>query len=174
MSLLVCWYRDLQVAEDVTISDSGECFRGNEEVDVAVLEDNNHFPGCSDGAVCGLPLYYADSGIGGEWSYDGYSAWRDDVKRMVYHAAKASKGSDADLTLEAAGGPFWELLNFSDARGTIGPVVAKKLAKDFDEFYEHAEMFPSAHGASIHFFDRYKTMREAFRAAAHGGAVSFG
>lgn len=65
-------------------------------------------------------------------------------------------------------GPFIELINFTDCDGAIGPLVAAKLAADFDA---HAE---AAKASSYPGFWRlYDDFRIAFHLAADSGAVHF-
>ena len=45
----------------------------------------------------------------------------------------------ADDAWERTDGPFWELINFSDCEGVIGPKTSAKLAGDFAAFQEKAD-----------------------------------
>lgn len=138
------------------------------------VEDN--FPGRTAGieanvpyAVSIEPLHFRAG------SYGGYGAWRNDLARLAGYPAsyepeyehKFSAGAWA-----AAEGPFWELINFADNEGVIGPVVSAKLLKDFEAFDARAKGFkPDAIG---YFYDRYQHWHRAFKLAADGGAVDFG
>ena len=96
-------------------------------------------------------------------SYGGYGEWRRWLARL------AGYGSPQDLWEgRVTSGPFFELINFSDCEGTIGPVVAKKLAADFAEFDDRAK----AAGPEWE-YDRYKRWRTAFEMASDSGAVDF-
>lgn len=108
--------------------------------------------------------------------YSGYGEWRNHLARMAGYAATphSSKAGAApelrhDVTAwNSAGGPFFELINFSDCEGAIGPTVSAKLAADF-------EMFQSAAEASgdEDFLALYAEFRRAFALAADSGAVEF-
>ena len=62
--------------------------------------------------------------------------------------------------------PFYELINFSDCEGFIGPKTSAKLAKDFAAWQEKA-------GERGWFSEKYAQWRAAFELAANGGVVQF-
>jgi hypothetical protein len=110
----------------------------------------------------GLPAgYYRTSGLNGAFragSYSGYNRWREMLAELVgTTCARAWKGEYT--------GAFAELINFSDAEGTIGPTTSTKLAKDF------AEWAPEAGKGD--FREIYDDFRKAFETAAGRGAVRF-
>jgi hypothetical protein len=65
-------------------------------------------------------------------------------------------------------GPFYELINFFDNEGTLGPVVAAKLAKDFADHRSKAEQVED-----VFFVESYREWDKAFQMAAKQGAVEF-
>ena len=67
-------------------------------------------------------------------------------------------------------GPFHELICYSDCEGCIGPVVAAKLAKDFEEWDEKAKTYA---GTDSYFYQKYCCWKDAMIMAADGGAVAF-
>lgn len=97
-------------------------------------------------------------------SYGGYNQWRDMLARMAGYAGGAQGAWDSE------GGPFWELINFSDCEGSIDATVSAKLAADFAEFQPKAEAFAAANS---YFLELYATWRRAFEMAAQGGMVDF-
>lgn len=97
----------------------------------------------------------------GAGSYIGYNMWRNQL------AILAGFKSD-EAAFEADGGPFWELIHFSDGEGVIGTEVAKKLANDFAQYDEQAQTIDG------YFYDRYVNFKTAFELAANNGAVRFG
>lgn len=108
-------------------------------------------------------------------SYGGYNQWRDELAKLAGYPAMRhapSYGPPRDLhaasAWQADSGPFWELINFSDCEGTIGPKTSAKLAADFAAHQEKAD----AH-AEGWFRELYAKWRKAFEMAADGGAVSF-
>jgi hypothetical protein len=98
-------------------------------------------------------------------SYSGYGEWRDELARLAgYEPVDGLTHPYARGAWDAANGPFWELINFADCEGVIGPVVAAKLVDDFDRYAERA-----AEHKEGWFRDLYKTWRDAFAMAADGG-----
>lgn len=65
--------------------------------------------------------------------------------------------------------PFYELINFSDCEGVIGPEVSKKLYQDFVNFENKIRNC----NMDSYFNNKYKEFKEAFRVASKNGAVSF-
>ena len=92
-------------------------------------------------------------------SYSGYNWWRE---KLAEFAGYPAKGRAHDL-------PFYELINFSDCEGVIGPETSEKLAKQFEAHMAraHAEIDDECWLAVYHRFAR------AFDIAAHDGFVSF-
>ncbi len=122
-----------------------------------------------------------DVGLIGEWfeyrgeaesrhsfragSYSGYNKWRDWLAKLAGYGHSAGAWT-------ATSGPFFELIDFSDSEGTIGPVVSAKLAKDFAEWDERAKADARKEKFEW-FYVLYCDWRLAFEMAADGGAVDF-
>lgn len=110
-------------------------------------------------------------------SYSGYHWWRDELSKAVYDmlAEHVWKTAVEDLTSihnTERPNPFYELIEFADNEGTIGPAVSAKLAKDFATF----DMFFMKHAEKIgkdHFYYTCRNFKEAFTMAADGGLVKF-
>lgn len=68
----------------------------------------------------------------------------------------------------ATGGPFWELINFSDCEGVLGPATSAKLAGDFATWQEKADQHPDEAFRVL-----YARWRKACEMAADGGALVF-
>lgn len=109
-------------------------------------------------------------------SYSGYNQWREQLARMAL-------GVEPDVIWanpEAyKGQAFFELINFADCEGTIGPKTSKKLYQDFLTFDEMAKQGyePERKGVFIEqnwFYDKYKEWMEAFQiASTQNGAILF-
>jgi hypothetical protein len=108
-------------------------------------------------------------------SYSGYVAWReelaklagypavkDDSERLHGHEERHSHGAWA-----ATGGPFWELINFSDCEGALGTSTCVKLLRDFVEYGARAQAIGGW------FYDRYQLWHKAMFMGADRGAVCF-
>jgi hypothetical protein len=109
-------------------------------------------------------------------SYSGYNEWREQLAKLAGYPAvlhrssweKEQRARHAAGAWAATEGPFWELINFSDCEGTIGPRVAFKLAKDFAEWQERADAIDDDY-----FKSKYAEWRRAFETAQDFGAVDF-
>jgi len=108
-------------------------------------------------------------------SYSGYNAWREQLaelagypKRMHFSGHKPPEALHAAGAWETTSGPFWELINFSDCEGVIGPKTSVKLAKDFADHQAKADAHPDEW-----FRDLYAMWRRAFELASDAGAVDF-
>jgi hypothetical protein len=139
---------------------------------------NPDFPGraegLQDGALYTVGIACMRFGAG---NYRSYNCWREHLARVAGYPLTKYAGYDgygASRMLHAAGawaaegGPFWELINFSDCEGTIGPVVSAKLARDFVEYDERARALMDDRD-----YELYSAWRAAFEMAADGGFVSF-
>lgn len=108
--------------------------------------------------------------------YSGYNAWRNQLAKLAGYAATLHSdkaGTEPtprhDITAwRSTGGPFFELINFSDCEGVIGPTVSAKLSADFEAFHAQAEALGDAD-----FLEVYAEFRHAFALAANAGAVEF-
>ncbi len=108
-------------------------------------------------------------------SYGGYNEWREQLaelagypKRLLFSDHRSPTELHAAGAWEAAHGPFWELINFSDCEGVIGPKTSAKLAQDFAEHQGKADTHPDEW-----FRELYATWRRAFELASDDGAVAF-
>lgn len=170
MGLDITWYRKLTVAADVTRNEDGEPVDadGKYARHVHVFFDNPDFPGRALGIDCAAAFHAFASGAGPSWSYHGYHNWRQQL------AAVAGYNSANELWEgKVTSGPFYELINFSDCEGVIGPIVAAKLAKDFEEFSAAAKEAHTAGQVDSYWLAAFLLMKNAFEQAADSGAVKF-
>lgn len=132
---------------------------------------NPDFPTRADGITEGWYSYAESTGFRAG-SYSGYGEWRDLLAKLAGYPAtrEGSRHSHSAGAWKAEGGPFWELINFSDCDGVIGPVTSWKLAADFAEWDERAKAFAETRQW---FYELYRSWREAFEMAADSGAVEF-
>lgn len=137
--------------------------------DFAHIYVNPDFPERADALMRGYYLYGETLGFrAGSYSY--YSRWREELAKLAgYPGSSDSLYPCSSTVYEAFGGPFWELINFSDCEGAIGPKTSAKLAEDFAGFRKKLD------GAvvSMGFVDTYDEFEKAFQLAADGGAVCF-
>ena len=133
--------------------------------DLEALSNEEDFRERSDGLADGL---YKTSGKRDHFragSYGGYNEWRRELAQLVGVSARWLWSTAPDDE-RARATPFYELINFSDCNGFIGPATSAKLAKDFAAWQEKA-------GTTGYFAEKYAAWRAAFELAANGGVVQF-
>ncbi len=117
-------------------------------------------------------------------SYSGYNEWRNLLARVALNLTDEQVWARIDAGESYANIPFGELINFSDANGTIGPVASQKLYNDFvqyekdvlnmlDRFYLKFEEYEIDGDTYQWFKQKYKDWKETFRVASNNGAVIF-
>jgi len=114
---------------------------------------------------------YESIGMGNHFhagSYGGYSAWRNALSEAAIGVPAADVWNNTAMYSIA---PFYELIDFSDCEGIIGPSVAKKLAKDFRIQRETVRPRLEKHGEW--FVQQYDNWQAAFELAAGEGLVEF-
>lgn len=171
MGLDITAYKGLEKVENPEVDGDGCPSNGDE----TRFYSNPDFPGRSEGIEHGAVYKFADSFGFMAGAYSSYNNWREQLAKLAgYPALQSSVGYRLDAlrhdegAWQAGSGPFYELINFSDCEGTIGPVVSAKLAKDFADFQEKADQ-----SGGDDFRMKYSNWRKAFEMAAENGAVDF-
>nr|WP_319775982.1 hypothetical protein [uncultured Sphaerochaeta sp.] len=171
MSLQICAYSKVRKAEDQGVGGNeplptyGECF---------TVDENPDFPGRCDEFQRGTIVRiegesYDEFNVG----YGFYNRIRDQIAKLSGYPLTRHKmygrveESYAAGAWKADGGPFWELINFSDCEGVIGTSVSKKLADDFKEYQEKADKLGKD------FSEYYSMLRKCFELASDNGLVVF-
>lgn len=152
MGLDITAYRQLKPVE---CGDEGGCLEDHAHV----YGNGDNFPGRDEGVTPGCYMFVGEHAFRAG-AYSGYNRWREQLAELAGYTPEEA-WSDA-----AKGKPFYELVNFSDFEGTIGPVVAMRLAADFAAFQEKAD----AH-EDEYFREKYAEWRKAFEMASDNGAV---
>lgn len=171
MGLDISAYSRLKLVENVALDSHGDPVGSD---DLVRFPTNSDFPGREQGLIDrGFYRVEGEDLYIGCGSYGSYNRWRNDLAKLAGYPEKSHRsgfgsrvGHDVGAW-EAGGGPFWEQITFSDCEGTIGPVVAAKLAKDYADFESQAEQVGG------HFWSLYQRWKKAFEMAADGGAVVF-
>lgn len=107
-------------------------------------------------------------------SYSGYNRFREDLCRAALGVEPREVWSSPAAYEEK---PFYELINFSDCEGTIGPEAAADLYRDFED--QEAAVLAAAAAALEEqdlewFAGLYAEWKNAFRVASEGhGLVEF-
>lgn len=145
--------------------------QGPNQVKLAPVEFTERFAGLTAGNVYRFESAF-DFRAG---SYSGYNYWRNELAKLAGNEQTPYKSFNGktELRYDAAvwknkKGPFWELIDFSDAEGVIGPVVCKRVYKDFLQFREVASKHPDEY-----FRESYKDWMKAFSMCANDGAIVF-
>ena len=131
-----------------------------------LIEWSDKFGGAkrTEGITAGIYAYEKSGGFRAG-SYSGYNHWRSWLAEISGSGSAKSVWESGETE-----GPFFELINFADNEGYIGPVVAAKLAKDFAEFQGKAEAADENDGWNVKLYNEW---RAAFEMAADGGLVDF-
>lgn len=143
---------------------------------------NPEFPGRADSLPAKF-LYRSDETehtvhVG----YSIHSYWRDWLAKTAGYPAAEPDGIDDSYTrmfphTTAAWrghvGPFYELLNFSDCEGVIGPDTSAKLAVEFAEWEERIMATPNDVAPRFDFHKLYRGWKRSFEIAAGKGFVHF-
>jgi len=127
---------------------------------------NPDFPDRADGLQMGCYRFTTlfDFRAG---SYGGYNGWREELARMALNATLKEIWADIDTF---KGKPFFELINFADNEGVIGPTTSAKLFRDFANWSGKAQLV-SGYGP-FSFYEPYlKWMRAFYLAQDHGFVI---
>lgn len=178
MGIDITAYRKINLCScPFNLDEDGEptCDDGYEWVsDKARLYLNDSFPGRADEITDGGYYSHEDADHCLSMGYIGYGAFRLQLAKLAGYpvATEGSRtGEDVGAWL-ADGGPFWEIINFSDCEGVIGAKVAAKLANDFADFQVAADACIAQWGPRK-FSEIYNRLRAGVEMAADGGALKF-
>lgn len=97
--------------------------------------------------------------------YSSYGEWRARLCRAILSVEPQAVWQNEE---QFAAEPFYELINFSDCEGVIGPLSSGRLAAAFKENREKFALI--ADGYDLKLYDNFAS---AFALAAHDGAVDF-
>jgi len=118
--------------------------------------------------ICGGVLYsYTERSAFRAGSYSGYNVWRNSLARVAGYSP-LTDGRYDEGAWAATGGPFWEMINFTDCDGVLGTAVCKKLCADFVAWHDIAREQLS--DGDVLTYEQFKT---TFELAADGGCVVF-
>ncbi|QIB75318.1 hypothetical protein G3I44_14095 [Halogeometricum borinquense] len=117
-------------------------------------------------------------------SYSGYSAFRNLLATFLLNHEGVEPSREISEHVEShevwnnsenfEGKPFYEIINFSDCEGTIGPETSAKLAQDFEEHEEDVKsLIKRRSDSSDYYVRKYDAWMQAFKLAATTGAVEF-
>ena len=107
-------------------------------------------------------------------SYSGYNEWRNRLAKLAGYPPSVSIQKNAielrydETVWKRDHGPFWELIDFSDAEGVIGPRACKKVYQDFVRYEDQAVQL-----SDMGFRASYADWMKAFAMCADNGAIVF-
>jgi hypothetical protein len=157
LGLDITAYKNLKVNENPELDEDGDIVNWDTQWKPggSMEWSEKHFPGRGEG-IDPQTVYTWEEEFGFRaGSYSGYNWWR------------------AKLEQFSTGEAFQELINFADNEGVIGPVVSKKLVKDFEENKEKAQEFANSLDDGEWWFSQYNRWHKAFEMASDNGAVDF-
>jgi hypothetical protein len=108
-------------------------------------------------------------------SYSTYNWFRRNLSTAIFGVAPEKIWENNDAY---EGRPFFELIEFSDCDGLIGPEVSKKLHEDFETHRSSMikfclENFIDDDHSYDYTMDLYNNFSTAFKIASNGGLVLF-
>jgi hypothetical protein len=171
-----CAGLDIAVYEKLTPVPAPQLDKNGEPVGLNLVKLSPvEFPERFAGLAAGKVYHYAQSFSFRAGSYSGYGYWRNELAKLAgYHSVPfKSFNGKTEMRYDAAvweikKGPFWELIDFSDAEGTIGPVVCKRVYQDFLQYQAAAAKHPDEY-----FRASYDDWMKAFAMCANEGAIVF-
>jgi hypothetical protein len=167
MGLDIVAFRKLRPAPDAALDENGypvddeKYWRPGRAMELS----EKHFPGRGHGIEPGITYTFEEQVVFGAGSYTTYHNWREQLARLGN--LTRTPPDDIEAPWRPIGGTFWELCDFADNTGVIGPAVCAKLAKDFRDNHAKAEVINGG------FYLLYLDWTDAFELAADGGALSF-
>ena len=163
-------YEDLTVVQSPRLDKDGISTEQN-QVKLAPSDFAERFAGLTAGAV----YWYQSSFDFRAGSYSGYNYWRNELAKLAGYEQTSHKSVNGKTELrydatvwKIKRGPFWEFIDFSDAEGVIGPVVCKRVYRDFLQYQAAASKHPDEY-----FRTSYGDWKKAFSMCASGGAIVF-
>jgi len=162
MGLDVISYQTAQLTEDHPRR------KGCYDLDHLYHDESPEFPLSSLGLEPGR--CYVCSGATVEFragSYSGYSRWRSLLCELALEISPHVIWESPEAWKES---PFFELINFTDCDGKIGPLAAASL---YDDFSRNRGNIPVHDPRLDWFVSLYDTWTKAFATAANDGLVLF-
>jgi hypothetical protein len=163
-------YEKLTIVSSPKFDKDGEPI-GKNQIKLAPVKFVERF----DGLAAGNVYHYQSSFDFRAGSYSGYNYWRNELAKLAGNKQTPYKSFKGEIELRYDAtvwknhrGPFWELIDFSDAEGVIGPVVCKRVYEDFIRYQAEAKKHPDEY-----FRSSYEDWKKAFAMCANNGAIVF-
>lgn len=161
MGLDVTAYRMIAPAPEAELDEGGYPVEWDSYIRITpelIQLTEQNFPGRTQGLAPGV-FGFVEAMDLRAGSYGGYSLWRDWLAKLVGFQSATDYWKRADST-----SPFWELINFSDCEGYLGPVACAALVEDFARFTPDGNVYENA---------KYQEWAQAVAIGADGGFLLF-
>ena len=181
---------DITAYETATRLESHDCIKTTPEDEDACWEKHLHvfaYKGFEQ-SLAGLEIINPDGKLGGSeiadcgyyevdrskslrfraGSYSGFGGFRSILCSVVLDVDVRELWATADNYRYE---PFFELLNFADNEGCIGPIAARNLHEDF--VANRSKVAASLAGEDAYFMEKYDLWTEACALAADTGLIDF-
>ena len=136
-----------------------------------IVNSNKYFPGMMSGIETNDVYSYEDMYDFRAGSYSGYNRWRELLCKTMVGVLPSLVWGNKDCF---KGGPFIELINFTDCDGIIGPEMCKKLHKDFIDNKDTIDNRQDVGDDLEEYFERlYLEWCKAFEFASQDGCLVF-
>jgi hypothetical protein len=109
-------------------------------------------------------------------SYSGYNTWRRALCQAIHGVSDTQFWKKAENFI---GQPFYELINFSDCEGQIGPKISEKLYQDFtnpeneEKFLYYCNQNLETEMLREFYLENWEDFKKAFQMARHNGLVQW-
>ena len=106
-------------------------------------------------------------------SYSGYNQFRELLCESILYVKPEKVWENCESYI---GKPFYELINFSDCEGTMGPIVSKKLHEDFIKHRDKFETYLKniEDGVFVNYYMNVNnSFTKAFEMTSEGGVLIF-
>lgn len=168
---------DISCYCDIELIGSNEDYESDEMWDAGYnyFWINRDFPDVADDIESGWYSYggQIDFRAG---SYGGYNNWRRTLCQLIHGVSVETFWEDSE---DYKGKPFYELINFSDCEGIIGPKTCAKLANDFNDYRELVRSARAkthaiqGYRGQDYWMESYDEWLQGFSFAANTGVVQF-
>ena len=177
MGLDIFAYGGLVEATGLRLDDNNQVVdaltgRYAEEV-VVFFENDEHFLDRASNLKKLVPYVYSDEFHFRAGSYMNFSDWRNWLAGLAGYPSTIDPDEPYSMNFprtwgafQANGGPFWELIYFTDCNGVIDGKTSQKLLHDFCSHLEQA-------GDVGSYSRMYQKFMKAFKVGANNGAVVF-
>jgi hypothetical protein len=167
MGLGICAYSKIELVEELSVDEAN--IRGDTPDGLIYLYFLDEFKERADSLKAG---FYKVNGTDYRFragSYGGYNDWRNILSEVMLGIAPDIVWTNS---AKFKGQPFYELIDFADNEGIIGPRTSMKLSLDFET--EREKMANRARQRfQFWILGTYDHFHKAFKLASDNGVLKF-